>query len=378
MPVMQSPPGAYTVIDGRRCLYFAGTGYLGLQGHPEVIRAACDAAERFGIGSATSRTRTGFGDTPPILDVERLAAEFFGLDDAFYFASGYLGNTVLATVLCDAFDAVFLDERSHYCEWDAARLSGRPVISFAHRDPGDLGEKLRAQLPPGERPLVLTDGIFAAVGSMAPVAEYRDVLAAYPGSILAVDDAHGFGVLGEHGRGTLEHAGLWSEQVNGPAASPAPALLVCGTCSKAIGGYGGIIPGSRALIERLKGRSHVYSGASAPSNPVAAATAKAFELLLAQPDLRRQLAGNAATLKRGLRKLGLATDDSPVPIASLVLGDAANMQRIQRTLADRGISIAYFAAYAGLGPAGALRIAVFATHSTQMIDELVDSLAAVV
>ena len=129
MPVMQSPPGAETVIDGRRYLYFSGTGYLGLQGHPEVIRAACEATRQYGIGSATSRG--GYGDTPPTLDVERRAAQFLATDDAFYFMSGYAGNSILVLLLEGAFDAVFVDELSHYCVLEAARLSARPVTRFS-------------------------------------------------------------------------------------------------------------------------------------------------------------------------------------------------------------------------------------------------------
>ena len=133
MPVMQSPPGAVTVIDGCRYLYFAGTGYLGLQGDPEVIRAACDAAQRYGISSANSRT--AFGNTPPVLEVERRAAALFSGGDAFYFASGYMGASILVQTLEGEFDAVLLDEWSHYCLFDAARLTGLAPVTFRHADP---------------------------------------------------------------------------------------------------------------------------------------------------------------------------------------------------------------------------------------------------
>lgn len=124
MPVMQSPPGPETVLDGRRYLYFAGTGYLGLQGNLEVIRAACEAAHRFGLGSATSRA--GFGDTPPVLDVERQAARFFRADAAFYFATGYAGPQILAEFLRGQFDAVAVDEAAHYAVAGAARAAALP------------------------------------------------------------------------------------------------------------------------------------------------------------------------------------------------------------------------------------------------------------
>jgi 7-keto-8-aminopelargonate synthetase-like enzyme len=373
MPLMQSPPGAHTIIDGREYLYFAGTGYLGLQGHPEVIRAACQATEKFGLGSATSRT--GFGNMPPTLAVERRCAEFFAVDDAFYFASGYMANSILVLMLEGSFDCVFVDELSHYCVFEAARLSGRPVFQFRHGDATDLGAKLKAKVDSGHRPLVMSDGVFAARGTVAPVAEYQAVLNDYPGAVLLIDDAHGLGVLGAGGRGTLEHAGVFDSSVNDDAdAASGPRLLLCGTLSKAVGGFGGIIPGARRFIERLKATSHCYGGASAPPVPAAAATARALELIREDPRMRTRLWQNALAVKSGLRGMGLEADDTPVPIVCLTIGNAEDMQRMQRELMERGIVIAYLAAYAGLGPQGALRLAVFSTHTEAMIEQLLDEL----
>ncbi|HUT09429.1 MAG TPA: pyridoxal phosphate-dependent aminotransferase family protein [Thermoguttaceae bacterium] len=381
MPLMQSPPGAYTVIDGRRYLYFAGTGYLGLQGHPEVIRAACEATQQYGIGSANSRT--AFGNLPPTLDVEHEAAAMLGVEDAFYFASGYVGNHILTLMLQDRFDAVFVDELSHYSVFEAARLSGRPVFRFRHCDPEHLAESLEIHLEPGQRPLVAGDGVFAARGTIAPVAQYEAVLAEYPGAMLCLDDAHGLGVLGMEGRGTFEHAGLFDRGVNGypdvsADSSDGPRLFLCGTLSKAIGGHGGVISGSGDFIARLKSTSPYYGGASAPPVPAAAATARALEIVRTHPELRTRLWKNAEALKGGLCRMGLQADDTPVPIVCLTLGDAENMQRIQRELMQRGIVIAYMAAYSGLGPEGALRLAVFATHTEEMIGQLLDELRRLV
>lgn len=380
MPVMQGPPGAETVIDGRRYLYFVGTGYLGLQGHADVIRAACEATRKYGIASATSRS--GYGDTPPVLDVERLAGRFFGMDDAFYFATGYLSNDILATLAADAVDAVFVDELSHYCVFQAARLTARPVYTFQHLDPGDLADKLTRHLRPGQRPLVMSDGLFAALGAIAPVADYNAILLDRPGSTLLIDDAHALGVLGSRGRGSFEHAGLFDADVNstlpsrGDAPAGRPGLLTCGTLSKALGGFGGIIPGSGWLIERIKATSEIYRGASAPPVPAAAASARALELVLDHPEMRTRLASNVRLLRTGLANLGLPVEDTPSPIISLTIGDAANMRRIQSELASRGVLIAYMSAYSGLGPQGALRIAVFATHTGAMIGRLLDETAA--
>ncbi len=200
-------------------------------------------------------------------------------------------------------------------------------------------------------------------------------MADYPGALLCVDDAHGLGVLGDRGRGTFEHAGLFDRGVNvEPTHDNSPRLLFCGTLSKAIGGFGGIIPGSSAFIEQLKKTSNYYRGASAPPVPAAAATARALQLVIAEPAMRTRLWDNVRTLKSGLRDLGLHTDDTPVPIICLSIGTADNMRRIQTELMQRGIVIAHMATYSGLGPEGALRIAVFATHTDEMINQLLGEL----
>jgi 8-amino-7-oxononanoate synthase len=188
-------------------------------------------------------------------------------------------------------------------------------------------------------------------------------------------------VLGAGGRGTYEHAGLidrpvnaasWSREDEAPAE---PALCFCGTLSKAIGGFGGIIPGKRQWIDRLKRSSHFFDGASPPPIPAAAATARALKLVIADPGMRTRLWKNVQVLKAGLQRLGLDVDDTPVPISCLTIGSGDAMRRIQSQLAERGIMIAYMPSYSGLGPAGALRLAVFATHTEAMIRQLLDELA---
>jgi 8-amino-7-oxononanoate synthase len=136
--IMQSAPGPETVIDGVRYLYFGGTSYLGLSNHPEVVEAGCAALRQFGVHSATTRAR--FGTNPPVLEVERRAAEFFGTEDAFYFGSGYLSNHILVAALAADADVVLVDEAAHYCVLEATRLAGKPVHTFRHRDPDNLAE----------------------------------------------------------------------------------------------------------------------------------------------------------------------------------------------------------------------------------------------
>lgn len=370
--IMQSPPGPETVIDGRRYLYFGGTSYLGLAGHPEVIEAACEATRRYGIHTATSRS--GFGNSPATLEVERLAAAFFGLDAAFYFSSGYVANHILVPALARTADIAFLDEAAHYCVEEAAKLSGLPVVRFRHRDPGDLEQLLERHLRSGQRPLVLSDGVFPMTGAIAPIPDYLRVLAHYPRSALAIDDAHGLGVLGDHGRGALEHLGLWSPKVNAALAAEETGLFVVGTLAKALGGFGGIIPGTHEFLNGVRAASHYYDGASAPPSAAAGASAKALAIVRREPGFRDQLRANTRQLRQGLRALGLAVEDWPTPNVGVQIGDRANMQRLHLALKERGILVPYVGTYSGIGAEGLLRFAVCATHSAGMVDRLLDEL----
>lgn len=374
---MQSPPGAETVIDGQLYLYFGGTSYLGLHGHPQVIAAACEATNKYGLGSAT--TRAGFGDTPPTLEVERCAAEFFGSEDAFYFASGYVGNHVLLTPRVGSAGTLFVDQFAHYSVADACRFTGLPVHTFPHADADGLSDSLTRNLNAGEAPVVLSDGVFAARGTIAPVTDYCDVLSDYPGAQLCLDDSHALGVLGQRGRGTYEHFGVDGADVNHLDSADGgnavwPRLFTVGTLSKAFGGYGGIVCGSARFVDDVRAASNYYAGASAPPIPAAAASATALKIVTQTPRMIAQLQENARNLKDQLRALGLETDNSPVPIISLAIGDGANMGRIQQSMAKDGVLVAYMGRYSGLGPDGALRIAVFSTHTQAMIDRLTETL----
>lgn len=374
-PVMESPPGAECVIDGRRYVYFGGTSYLGLHGDARVIEAACDATRRYGIHTATSRSL--FGNSPVTLEVERRAANLFGLEDAFYFVSGYVASRILLHGLADNHDLVLQDEASHYSLVEAvAGLFGR-VQRFAARDPGHLEDSLRNVVQPGQRPLVVTDGVSPSLGSLAPLAAYCQALERYDGAAILVDDAHGVGAIGEHGRGTLEHSRLWSPAINASPelrSSGGVRLFLCGTLSKALGGFGGILPGQRRFIQRVRSASHFYDGASASPVPAAAASACALDLVERHPEIRQRLWGNVQQMRQGLRRLGIAVEDSPVPIIPIAFGSDASAQRLHESLKAQGILVPVLWSYSGLSQPGVLRVAVFATHTPAMIDQLLEVL----
>jgi 8-amino-7-oxononanoate synthase len=362
MAKMESPPGAETIIDGRRYLYFGGTGYFGLHGHPAVIRAGVRAFQMYGTHSATSRA--GFGSNPALLDVEARLRAFFNQDEAAYFGSGYLGSLVLVQALAERHDAVFVDEHAHFCVKDSASSSGKPVTLFRHRDPDDLRKKLKARLGAGQRPLLLTDGVFPVFGRIAPVEDYAKIIAAYDGQI-GLDDAHGVGVLGTHGRGTFEHFGLQG-----------PRLHFTGTLSKAFGGHGGFVVGKKKLIAGIRAAVGAYVGSTPTPTPIAAAAARGIDILLRHPEMRVRLRRNTSSLKEGLRSLGIKTEDNPVPIAAWSLRTEKEMRGIQKDLMRRGVAVPYLK-YAGAPPTGVLRLTVFSTHTPGQIQKLIKELAAV-
>ena len=380
------PPDAMISVAGKVYLYFGGNGYFGLQADPEVLAATCEAVLRYGVGTAT--TRTAF-TSPPVFEVERRIAEMLGTSHALYTASGYVANQILLESLEKTFDKIFIDEAAHYSLFDAVRrLRGtrRKPITFKHQDVEDLMNQLDSNLQLHERPIVLTDGVFSLLGTLAPLDEYTKLLANYEGASLLVDDAHGFGVLG---RGTLEYFGLDTQVVNKTVAdsmddlglettvSESVRIYLTFSLSKAVGGSGGTIPGSESFIQRLKDWSAVYFGASAPASPIAAATAKSLSML-SDSTLRLKLQENVKLLRSGLRRIGLEIEESPLPMVILILGSSGNMRRIQKKLSESGILVSYLSRNAGLGSQGALRIAVFATHTPQMIQELVDSLRSAI
>jgi len=369
--IMESPPGPETVLDGVRYLYFAGTSYLGLAGHPEVIEAGCAALRQYGVHSATTRAR--FGSTPPVLEVERRAAEYFGTEDAFYFASGYVANHILVAALASSADAICLETTAHFSVQEAARLANLPVKTFLSGD----AEDLRRACHGFERVAVMADAVGPSTGRLGPVATYLAVLENLPGirhATLLLDDAHGVGVLGPNGRGLLDELGLW-ERANGQASSP-PRVELCvgGTLAKALGGFGGIIPGSRDFLRRVRAASHYFDGASAPASPVAGASAKALEIALKHPDLRARLRGNVLRLRAGLRELGLPVPEGAAAHVGVSIGSGDHMSSVEQELKHRGIVVPYLANYSGSAPQGLLRIAVFANHTEEQIDRLLAAL----
>ena len=417
---LEGPPDSLVMIANRSYHYYAGYAYLGLQSHPNVLAATCEATLRYGTGTGTTRFAL---TAPPVLQVEQLATKYLCSHSAFYHGSDYLGPQILLEILGDSIDRIFVDEAADQGIFQAVKswqAKLRPIV-FRHNDPDSLRLELRKHLKPSERPLVMTSGIFQKTGKIAPLDRYAMVLSPIDGASLLVDDSHGFGVLGKYGRGVYEHYGLRSNLLNQTTQDASEAnfdgdfdgdfnngfdgdfaieatqddwfqkttnggidqeimnrlpvqYYHSAAMTKAIGGNGGIIAGSELFIERLMERSTAFGNMAAPCSPLAAGTAEGMVMTFRTNDLRQKLRENTHYLKRKLSGMGIATDSSDVPIVAITLGAAGNMRRIQQRLSERGILIAYIPRGPGLPNDGTLRISIFATHTTEMLNHLVEQL----
>jgi glycine C-acetyltransferase/8-amino-7-oxononanoate synthase len=236
-----------------------------------------------------------------------------------------------------------------------------PLHPFRHLDAPDLADRLRRLLAPGERPLVISDGIFPVSGEIAPAADYATVLANYEGSVLCLDDAHATGVLGENGLGSLEYWGLESHG----------SCFAAHTLSKALGSHGGVIAGNAAWIERLSRNAKALVATSPSPLPAAAAAAWALDFMRVNADLRNRLRANVARARAGMRALGWDLADSPAPILCLRARSGVDLARLQCELFANDICVAHVTSYSSTPVGGALRVAIFATHQAEQIDGLI-------
>ena len=311
------------------------------------------------------------------MEVERLAAEFFGTAGAFYFASGYAGNHILIQALADRADVVLADESAHFCLAEASRLLGRPVESFRHRDPDDLRQKL-CSTPARPKATGADRRRLFLTGAVAPIDQYVEALRDYGTATLLVDDAHGIGTIGRNGRRFAGASGAVERECqrrSGPERSGALRLRHTEQ-------------GDRRLRRRFCpavwpcwiacGKRRIITKGPAPRcRPRRGPRPRRWKSCSASRSFASAWIKTCGGSAAACAALGLAVDDWPTPIIGLSIGNGENMRRIHDKLRQAGIIVPYFAAYSGAGPAGRLRIAVFATHTEEMLDRLLAELRKV-
>ena len=358
MPTLSSGPGSRVTIDGRRFLFFAGNNYLGLANHPEVNRAAIDAIGTHGLGSSASRETTGTSTLH--LELERRLAEFKNRADAVVFSSGYLGNNILLHALQSRFTVVLADRLSHPSVMDGIPREAGEIVFYDHGDADHLADLLAER--PRTRALIITDGVFALTGEIAPLDRiYR--LARQHRAVVVVDDAHATGILGEHGRGTPEHFGL----------DGAEDLYQTETLSKALGCFGGFIASTRELVAAIRTGSAAYIGSTALPPAIAAAGTAALRLIRKHPERRLKVLENARVIKDGLKRMNLPTASDDTPIIPIFFDTPEEAGRLSRFLHSQGI-IAPAVSYPVPMDRYPVRLTVSADHTGEDLDTLLQIL----
>ena len=357
---MESPPGPEVLLEGRRYLYFGGTSYYCLHGHPGLLDAARSALMKYGIGPATG-SAAPVGDSRLIRNLEKKTADFFGAEAAVTIPSGYLSTMVGITALADGYDRIFMDEHTHFSGVDAVRITGKPCHRFRHLDHEDLRKMLKKHLRGPEKPLLVSDGVFPAYGAIAPADKYAEALEPY-GGLMWLDDAHAAGVIGPNFRGTYDYYGLRSDR-----------FYFGATYAKAFGGFGGFIPGNRRFVDHIKAGSHVVKGASRIGAASSAAACFGLDFIANNPPKARRLAENARYCKQGLAGLGIELADSPFPVAAFGLEDREKTAWLHGKLLERGIAV-QFLNYIGGPPEGMLRIVIFSEHTEKQIRQLLENI----
>jgi len=367
--VLESPQAPNVVVDGKKYIAFCSNDYLGLANHPDVISAFQKAANRFGVGSGASHLVAGHSSEHHALEEE--LATFTGRERALLFSTGYMANMGAITALVGQGDAIFEDRLNHASLLDAGLLSGARFQRFLHNDLKNLqtrldkssSDKTPSDKTRVERKLIVVDGVFSMDGDCAPLNELA-ALAQKNNAWLMVDDAHGFGCLGENGGGSAEYFGLTQNQL--------PILM--GTLGKAFGTFGAFIAGSEILIETLIqfSRSYIYTTAMPPA--VAAATRVSLGLLQTEHWRRDHLQQLISRFRIGAQQLGLQLLDSFSPIQPIIIGDEARTLAIAEKLAERGILIVAIRPPTVATGSSRLRVTFSAGHTVEQVDYLLNAL----
>lgn len=352
MVPLQSKIGNFVTLKGKTYSYFAGNDYLGLAGHPGSVYAATLALQQYGVNFSASRQTTGTSDIH--LELEHLLAEFKAQEDAVVFASGYMGNRLLLENLKDHYSAVFADSMAHPSILDGIPRGFSEVCFYNHCDPDHLETLLKKSK--SHHPLIITDGIFALTGEIAPLSDIY-TLAVKHNAILVVDDAHATGVLGENGRGTPEYFGL----------DGAANIFQSETMSKALGAYGGFLSGTSEFIRRIRHHSAFYGASTALPPAVTAAAVSSLKILKENPAFREKMKENANLLRKGIRKAGFFTSGENTPIIPVYFREKQSAQHLSAWLEEQFI-IAPAVDYPVKTEQFIVRVTVSATHTPGQIE----------
>lgn len=364
-------PGGRILVDGRELVDFSSNDYLGLACDPRLSRALATGARDACTGAGAARLISG--NHPLHEALERALAEFKEMEAALLFGSGFMANVGAIPALAGEGDVLYSDELNHASVVDGCRLSRARVRVFPHRDLDVLSRMLEEDAGRGGERWIVVDGVFSMDGDLFPLDGLVEVAERH-GARTYVDDAHGTGVLGAHGRGSPEHWGVEGH-----------VDVVLGTLGKALGTSGAFITGPSALRDWLLNRARSFVFTTGGSPAVSAATLEALRIVRSEPERRERLRRNADRLRDGLEKLGRPGPDepggtgSPAPgspghIVPLVLGEVGRTMALGRSLRARGFHVGTIRPPSVPPGSARLRISVSAAHGADEIDGLLEAL----
>ena len=359
--ISSSAQGIRPTINGRQVLSFCSNDYLGLANHPDIKRAFIQAVETYGVGSGSAHLINGHSQLHH--DCEQHLAEFTGRDRALLFSTGYMANLAITSALLGRHDFSYQDKLNHASLIDAAKICGAKLVRYRHKDNAQLASLLQENQTQG-RKLVMTDGVFSMDGDCADMTEISRIAARYK-SWAMVDDAHGFGVLGNTGAGLLEQLELTQKQV--------PVLMA--TLGKAVGTAGAFVAGSDELIETLiqQARPYIYTTASPPA--IAAATMCSLAIIEQESWRREKLFELIAYFRDRMAGMEIKLIPSNTAIQPILTGDNNRTLELSKNLMREGIHVG--AIRPPTVPVGSarLRVTLSAAHEKSDIDQLINSLA---
>lgn len=355
---LNSPQAPHIVVDGKEYLSFCSNDYLGLANHPQLIAALQQGSARHGVGAGAAHLVSGH--TQPHEQLEHALADFAGKPAALLFSTGYMANLGVVQALVGKGDTVFADKLNHASLNDAMQLSRAHVKRYRHNDIAQL-KSLLEQSASG-RKLIVTDAVFSMDGDLARLPEMLALCEQHEAWML-VDDAHGFGVLGERGRGTLSYYGLESSRI-----------ILMGTLGKAAGVFGAFVAAEQVVIDTLVNHAHSYVYTTATPPALASALLESLQLIEHGGELRAHLQGLIARLRSGLRDLPWKLMSSDTAIQPLLVGDNLAALELSDALRERGIWVAAIRPPTVPQGTARLRITLSAAHTATDVTRLIETL----
>ena len=357
---MDAQKGTTIRLDGREMIMLSSNDYLGLSFHPKVVEAGRAALLKWGTSTTGARPSNGSRTYP--LELESKIAAFLGREACHIHAAGYLSCLSSVAAFAQKGDVILADKNVHSCLWDGIRLSNATVERFSHNNPDDLREVIATASPQAPKMLVI-EGVYSMEGHVARLPELAEIAEEH-GCFTVLDDAHGFGVLGRQGRGTVDHFGL-NDSVD----------VICGSLSKSLASTGGFVAASRDVIEFLRTHSKqtIFSAAISPSQ--AACAQASLEIMQTEPEHLEKLWSNTKKYRAMLKGLGFDTWESETPAVPIVLGSKERVYPFWKALLEKGIFTVMATSPAVPAGKDLIRTAVSAMHTDEQLEKIAAAMA---